>query len=147
MWKLVVNRVMYTVQNPQYTLPGANDTGSHHTTNTYHKEGTIMAKAKEDGEKKVSQKKMVQAALDHCGPDAKPGEMGSYIMETFKTDLAPNIISNYKSQIKREGSLPGASAGRTRKSGSLQIEDFETVRNLVERLGATQVKKIVDVVG
>jgi hypothetical protein len=106
-----------------------------------------MAKAKEDGEKKVSQKKMVQAALDHCGPDAKPGEMGDYIKQTFSADLAPNIISNYKSQIKREGSLPSAGAGRTRKGGSLQIEDFEVVRTLVLRLGANQVKKIVDVVG
>jgi hypothetical protein len=106
-----------------------------------------MAKTKEGGEKKISQKKMVQAALDHCGPDAKPGDMGSYIKETFSTDLAPNIISNYKSQIKREGSLPGGGGGRTRKGGSQQVEDFEMVRNLVSRLGANQVKKLVDVVG
>jgi hypothetical protein len=105
-----------------------------------------MAKAKsEDGEKKISQRKMVQAALDHCGSDAKPSEMGDYIKSTFGTDLAPNIISNYKSQIKREGRLPGA--GRTRKGGSLNVDDFKMVRNLVLRLGAEQVKELVDVVG
>jgi hypothetical protein len=103
---------------------------------------------KEDGDKKVSQKKMVQAALDHCGPDAKPGEMGGYIKEAFGTDLAPNIISNYKSQIKREGHMPGPGGGRTRKGGSMEVvQDLKVLRNLVQRLGAQQVKELVDVVG
>jgi hypothetical protein len=114
---------------------------------TNHIEGTIVAKTKEDGEKKVSQRAMVQAALDHCGSDAKPSEMKDFIMEKFSTDLAPNIISNYKSQIKREGHLPGASSGRSRKGGSLNVEDCKVVRDLVLRLGAQQVKQLVDVVG
>jgi hypothetical protein len=105
-----------------------------------------MAKAKENGEKKVSQKKMVQAAIDRCGFDAKPGEMGAFIMETFNTDLAPNIISNYKSQIKREGHVPASGGGRTRKASSSIVEDCKKVRDLVDRLGASQVKELVDVV-
>ena|SRR5579872_3533021 len=107
-----------------------------------------MARAKDDGEKKVSQKKMVQSALDHCGSDAKPGEMGDYIKATFGTELAPNIISNYKSQIKREGSLPTAGGAKTRKSGGMDVvHDLKTLRSLVDRLGADQVKQLVDVVG
>lgn len=107
-----------------------------------------MAKAKEDGEKKVSQKKMVQAALDHCGTDAKPGEMGDFIKSTFNIELAPNIISNYKSQIKREGSLPSAGGAKSRKAGGMDVvQDIMTLRNLVDRLGAAQVKQLVDVVG
>ncbi len=107
-----------------------------------------MAKAKaEGGEKKVSQKAMVQAALEHCGWDAKPNVMQGYIKDTFEAELAPNIISNYKSQLKREGRLPGGT--RTRKTGgsSLQVEDFKMIRTLVSRLGADQVKQLVDVVG
>ena len=101
--------------------------------------------AKASGEKKVSQKKMVQAALDHCGADAKPGEMGDYIKSTFNTDLAPNIISNYKSQIKREGGLGGS---RSRKgSSSGVVADIKVLQELVSRLGAQQVKDLVDVVG
>jgi hypothetical protein len=107
-----------------------------------------MAKAKDDGEKKVSQKKMVQSALDHCGSDAKPGEMGDYIKATFNVELAPNIISNYKSQIKREGSLPAAGGTRVRKAGGMDVvHDLMTLRGLVDRLGAAQVKQLVDVVG
>lgn len=105
-----------------------------------------MAKMKEDGEKKVSQKKMVQAALSHCGADAKPGAMGDYIKQTFGTTLAPNIISNYKSQIKREGGLTGSS--RTRRGGGSEVlQDLKVLRSLIDRLGAQQVKELVDVVG
>jgi hypothetical protein len=106
-----------------------------------------MAKAKADGgDKKVSQKAMVQAALEYCGWDAKPHVMQGYIKDTFDgVELAPNIISNYKSQLKREGRLPGGT--RTHKAGSLQVEDFEVIRNVVTRLGANQVKKLVEVVG
>jgi hypothetical protein len=104
-----------------------------------------VAKTKESGEKKVSQRAMVQGALEHCGWDSKPAELQSYIMDTFMVELAPNIISNYKSQIKREGRSLGGS--RTRKGGGLQVEDFDVVRNLVSRLGADQVRKLVDVVG
>jgi hypothetical protein len=106
-----------------------------------------MARARENGEKKVSQKKMVQAALDHCGADAKPGEMGDYIKSTFNAELAPNIISNYKSQIKREGGLSGIGGGRSRKGGSFEVvNDLKVLQGLVSRLGAEQVKELVDVV-
>ena len=108
-----------------------------------------MAKMKsEGGEKKTSQKKMVQAALDHCGPNAKPGEMQDYIKTAFNTELAPNIISNYKSQIKREGRISGGGGGfPTRRGISLQMDDVKAIRSLVTRLGAEQVKELVDVVG
>jgi len=104
-----------------------------------------VAKTKEGGEKKVSQRAMVQAALEHCGWDSKPAEMQKYIIDTYTVELAPNIISNYKSQIKREGASTGGT--RTRGTGGLQVNDIKAVRELVSRLGAHQVKEIVDVVG
>jgi hypothetical protein len=131
----------------QYSLSARAMPATAPAVNTYHIEDTIVAKTKEDGEKKVSQRAMVQAALDHCGSDAKPSEMKDFILEKYNTDLAPNIISNYKSQIKREGQLPGGSSGRTRRGGSLNVEDCKVVRDLVLRLGAQQVKELVDVVG
>ena len=100
-----------------------------------------MAKAKADtGEKKPSQRKMVQAALQELGMDAKPQDLQGVIMTKFNVDLPPNIISNYKSQIKR-----AAGVGTGRQDGSFHIEDFEAVRSLVRKLGADQVKRLVDV--
>jgi len=98
----------------------------------------------ESGEKKPSQMSMVRSAMEEIGIDAKPLAMQAHIKSKFGTELPANIISNYKSQIKRKNG--GAGPGRGRKSG-LQVEDFETVRNLVRRLGAEQVKRIVAVVG
>jgi hypothetical protein len=98
----------------------------------------------EAGEKKVSQAAMVRAALEALGTDAKPLEMQALIKEKFGVELPANIISNYKSQIKRKSGMSGPGHGRR---GGLQVEDFETVRGLVQRLGADQVRRIVAVVG
>jgi hypothetical protein len=87
---------------------------------------------------------MVQDAMDAIGGDAKPLAMQSHIKSKFGVELPANIISNYKSQIKRKNG--GGGTGRGRKAG-LQVEDFETIRNLVRRLGTDQVKRIVAVVG
>jgi hypothetical protein len=97
----------------------------------------------EAGEKKPSQMSMVRNAMEEIGADAKPLAMQAHIKSKFGTELPANIISNYKSQIKRKNG-GGKSVGR---KGGLQVEDFETVRNLVRRLGAEQVKRIVAVVG
>jgi hypothetical protein len=86
---------------------------------------------------------MVRAALEEIG-DAKPQEMQAHIKSKFGVELPPNIISNYKSQIKRKTGMGGP--GRGRRAG-LQVEDFETIRGLVRRLGSEQVKRLVEVVG
>lgn len=103
-----------------------------------------MAKAKSDGaEKKPSQMGMVRATLQEMGGDPKPQEMQAHIKSKYGVELPTNIISNYKSQLKRRA---GGAAVRGRPGGgALQIADFETVRGLVKRLGAEQVKRLVEV--
>jgi hypothetical protein len=97
----------------------------------------------ESGEKKPSQMGMVRTALEEIG-DVKPLEMQAHIKTKFGVELPPNIISNYKSQIKRKNGSAGPGRGRR---GGLQVEDFETIRGLVKRLGSEQVKRLVEVVG
>ncbi|QJW93834.1 hypothetical protein [Frigoriglobus tundricola] len=109
-----------------------------------------MAKAKpEVSEAKVTQIEMVRAALEEFGPDAKPQPMQTFILEKFNTELAPNIISNYKSVLKRKGggAVAGIAGGRRGRKSGAQFSDLETIRGLVTRLGAEQVKKLVDVAG
>ena len=100
-----------------------------------------MAKGKREG--KVTQKAMVSAALQEKGWDAGPLELQAVIKDKFNVDLAANIISNYKSVIKREGGKT-AGAKRGRKPGAA-FADLEAVRGLVSRLGADQVKELVEV--
>ena len=100
-----------------------------------------MAKSKTDGgEKKMSQSAMVQAALDELGMDAKPQELHGVIKNRFNVDLAPQRISLLKSQIKKKRGLGGGRGGK----GGIRVEDLTTVRGLVNRLGAVQVKQLVD---
>ncbi len=98
-----------------------------------------MAKGKREG--KVTQKAMVQAALEEKGWKAAPLELQAVIKDKYEVELATNIISNYKSVIKREG---GKGAKRGRRAG-VQFADLEAVQGLVTRLGADQVKKLIDV--
>lgn len=99
-----------------------------------------MAKGKREG--KVTQKSMVEAALQEKGWDAGPTELQAAIKEKFDTELPNNVISNYKSVLKRGGGK-GAGGKRGRKGGP-QFTDFEAVRDLVAKLGADQVKRLVE---
>jgi hypothetical protein len=104
-----------------------------------------VAKGKSEAGK-VTQKEMVRAAITELGWEAKPQPMHDLIKTKFNTELAPNIISNYKSVLKRENGKTASGTGgakRGRKAGA-QFTDLEAVRGLVTRLGADQVKKLVD---
>ena len=103
-----------------------------------------MAKGKREG--KVTQKAMVQAAIQEKGWDAGPQDLQTVIKEKFNTDLPNNVISNYKSILKREGGKVTPAGKRGRKPGPA-FADFEAVRGLVNKLGADQVKKLVDMAG
>lgn len=100
-----------------------------------------MARGKSEGT--VTQKQMVQAALDDKGWKVKAVELQSAIKEKYGVELRTSLISNYKSIIKREGrKKPGRKPGA---KGGVQFSDLETVRALVERLGADQVAKLIEV--
>jgi hypothetical protein len=102
-----------------------------------------MARGKANGEKKPNMMGMVRAALEEVGGDPKPLELQAHIKSRFNTEIPTNIISNYKSQIKRKGG--GGGRGRRGGRGGIQMGDLETVRGLVNRLGADQVRRLVAV--
>jgi len=138
---------MYTMLNLQYrvlrrTTPPTDSALL--TTHKTHRSTTVARTKSEGGEKKPSQMGMVRTALQEMGGDPKPLEMQAFIKSKFGQELPANIISNYKSQIKRKNGVGGQ--GRGRRPG-LQVEDIETIRKLVKRLGTEQVKRIADVVG
>jgi hypothetical protein len=99
-----------------------------------------VARGKSEG--KVTQKAMVEAALKEKGSDAGPSELQAAIKATFGVELPNNVISNYKSVIKREGGK--TPAGKRGRKGGPEFKDLEAVRGLVTKLGAEQVKKLVE---
>ncbi|MDB5306161.1 MAG: hypothetical protein JWO38_363 [Gemmataceae bacterium] len=104
------------------------------------------AEAENESGEGVSQMDMVRAALGELGPGAKPQAVQDYILSKFNKELPKTIISNYKSNLKKKGELGGVGRGRRGGAGgSLHLEDLEAVRGLVNRLGADQVVRLVEV--
>ena len=97
----------------------------------------------------LSKMDKVKAALAALGANAKPEKIHEHILTTYKTDLPKTIISNYKSNIKRKGGVLVRSNGKPGRkpasNGDIRIDDLETVRSLVGRLGAAHVRRLVDV--
>ena len=105
----------------------------------------------------VTQADMVREALAALGADAKPKAVQAHVKEKHGKELSRIIISNYKSSMKRGklGGLAGGDAprrGRPRKAAgaaaggdSFRLDDLEAVRGLVSRLGAANVRRLVEV--
>lgn len=106
-----------------------------------------MARPKNDGLDKPNQAEMVRSALAELGEDAKPQKIQEYVKTKYNKELSTTLISNYKSMMKKRSGMPPGRRGRPPKgSGAIQIEDLETVRSLVRRLGSENVVRLVDVV-
>ena len=113
-----------------------------------------MAKGKA-GDGGASKMGMVREALEALGYDAQPAEIDSFIKEKHNREVPKAIISSYKSLLKgqkgkvagKRGRKPGSVNGGVVGARGIQLEDLAAVRGLVSRLGASQVKQLVDVLG
>lgn len=105
-----------------------------------------MARPKGSGGEKVNKMALVRAAIPELGGDPSPQELHDHILATHGVDIPNNVLSNYKSVIKSKGAGGGTGRrGRRAGGGGIQVADLEAVRGLVDRLGADQVKQLVDV--
>jgi hypothetical protein len=104
-----------------------------------------MAKSKggSTAEKKPTQADMIRAAMAELGDDAKPLAMQAFVQSKYGKTIPATTISNYKSVMKKKAAQGG---GRKRGDG-IKIDDIETVTGLVRRLGAAQVKRLIEVIG
>lgn len=101
-----------------------------------------MAKSKTEAKPSMSQRKMVEAALDALGAEAGPKELMDYIHTTFNANLKSTIISSYKSQIRAKAEGRGGMAGI---SGTVDLKDMAQVKELLNRLGAPQLQSMIKV--
>lgn len=116
------------------------------------KAGKGESRDEADGSPATSQAEMVRAALADLGAGAKPQALQDHIKAKFDRELPKTLISNYKSTMKRKGTLAGGNGpGRPRKAagagggGSVHLADLEAVRGLVGRIGADGVRRLVNV--
>jgi hypothetical protein len=91
-----------------------------------------MAKGKVAGT--ISKRKMVEEALSSLG-DVGPQQLHDYISDKFKTNINLQMISSYKSNLKR------ANGGTTTAIGNhtIGIRDLATLQDLINRNGKEQI--------
>jgi hypothetical protein len=116
----------------------------------------------------LSKMEVVRRAMKALGMEAKPLAIKAWAMKNHNMDLSTDLISVYKKTIKSRAEGAGAkkSAGKRKQAASkgnkaaptsparsagggsrLSVADVQTLRGLVERLGAEQVKQLASVLG
>ena len=124
-----------------------------------------MAKQTEDGPKKPSTMSMVRDAMKALGSDAKPDQIFEHIKTTCNVEVPKQIISSYKSMIKKaEGKSkskrerkPGAASDSASvpssshssmtpvaKRDDLLLEFINTVRKYEQKMGSGKVLEVID---
>jgi hypothetical protein len=107
--------------------------------------------AKKTAKGGMTKREAVRRALADLGPDATPTQMQGHIREKFGIDMTPNHISTEKGNLrKHQGAAkppPQASAARTVELAkpAIGLADIEAVKDLMERMGADSLKKLIDV--
>ncbi len=125
--------------------------------------------APQSGEAKVNKMECVRKALSELGKKAKPAELQTFLKEHFNLDMERELISKYKSDIliKRKRRMAKVRAGRPRKAKAsapseapavappkaaartrsrtegVSLEDVQTVKDLVGRVGADKLRSLI----
>jgi hypothetical protein len=104
---------------------------------------------------------LVRQAMGKLGDDAGPTQLQDYVKSKFGVSMTTDHVSNYKGKIlrsqtgkrkstgkKKTAAKPRAEAprvGATRSTTSaLSLQDVETTRSLLGRIGPAQLKGLID---
>jgi hypothetical protein len=99
----------------------------------------------------------VRRALKALGRDATPAKLQPYINQTFGIQMTPAHVTTCKGVILRRKKKPGpkpkvppeplvqvaATPAKAPKNG-ITLEDLQSVKVLIGRVGANQLKSLID---
>ena len=122
--------------------------------------------------KGIGKMEAVRQALAHFGNDAKPLAMRPWIKQQFGIDMSANHISASRGDIQRKNKKAGKAKPAAKKlaapkaaakqpsakppaitqapraaTAGISLPDIETVQGLVRRVGADQLRALVDLLG
>lgn len=100
-----------------------------------------MAKAKPEPAEGVSKMKLVQDAMTELGGDPGPKEMIEHIKAKHGVELKYALVASYKSQILNKKGRTASRAAAA--SGSVNMKDLQTVKDLLNRLGESQLQSVI----
>jgi hypothetical protein len=107
----------------------------------------------------ITRKEAVRQALAALSKDATRADIQKFIKDKYGFEMTLDHISNCKGEILKEkghtkpavASQPPATKGTPPKAasagrgGAISLRDIETVKDLVEGVGAVDLKKLIDV--
>ena len=111
--------------------------------------------------KGINKMEAVRQALAHFGSDATPSVMRPWIKQQFGIDMSTDHISTCKGEIRRQKAArkkqaatkpapaqPPAKAAPVPSGksggGSISIADIQAVKDLVRRVGAGELRTLID---
>jgi hypothetical protein len=119
-----------------------------------------------EGGRPATKLEAVQRALAALGQDAKPLALKSHVKKQFGIDISAEVARNYKKLLARRAAgkpaastpaaqptadqatarsaptLPAAGSG-----GGISLSDIQAVKDLVGRVGADQLRALIDLFG
>jgi len=108
---------------------------------------------------KKSKMEAVRRAMDSQGYEASPLEIQQFVKDNFGHDMTANMVSSYKSSIRREAGLKGKrkKRGRPRKDGvttaapattsfhdAVPWKDIRTIKDIAGRIGKKGLRELVE---
>jgi hypothetical protein len=102
--------------------------------------GIGMAKAK-TGSEKPSKTQLVIDAIAALGGDPGPKQIQEYIKQNHNVDLKYALVASYKSNLKNKKG--GAARRNVSSSGSVDLKDLQAVKELLNRLGESQLQNVI----
>jgi hypothetical protein len=100
--------------------------------------------------KALTKREAVRRAIADLGRDAMPLQLQGHIRSKFGIEMSPDHISveKRKTLLKEAGEGKPAAAAKPAPQGNgeaIDLADIEAVKDLVERVGADSLKKLIDV--
>jgi hypothetical protein len=108
---------------------------------------------------KTSLREAVRQAMDVLGLDASPTDIHNHLLEKRGLDISPNMISSYKSGIRKEAGLKGRRRKKRKKqraaaeaaapaaapvSDGISLKELRALKDMAVRLGAGRFREVVE---
>src|SRR5262249_42599402 len=126
-----------------------------------------MAEKTDGAEPKISKLEAVRRAMAELGNKAQRGQIKDFIKERFGIEMTPDHISTSKGEIPRKRTqartptakavaakeparpqaqrAPAPAAPPARAEGGIALEDIAAAKALVDRVGAEQLRALIEV--
>jgi hypothetical protein len=112
-----------------------------------------------EADPRTNKMEAVRQAMETLGPDASPLAIQKHIKESFDVDMGPNMISSYKSTVRKKLGLSGRRKKRGRPTKSVPVsvaaapvnfhdavpwKDLRTIKDIRGRIGKKNLLELVE---